>query len=469
MTAVVQETTSMDNHTEEAKLNKISNEEFKIWKKAIPTFYKHISTFKPRLHSNVTNQSRVHKTVVFTDKMFPDVTRGTLTTSVLLALGSDIYEIDVILPIGAHFNSSDSVSNVIPQYDAFLKNFEQTKFEPKWKILNDTVEKLYFVNNNSIKFIVITKKGSVLYFKDEISTATAQYTAESVEIGHSVSVRSDLSSDLSTIVVVSNVTKNVTDAEKEETTIVSTTTSIKILDNIEKPGDVKKTIDLKDIPSCESCKFMKGKDMIALCDAESTIRFWDLLKTEDKPSLTITDKTEGKLTAFATSSILPTVFITGSENGTIKLYDSRLLPQDNETIDLSKETESVKEIATLLQFDNDDVADIILSQISACKFITVGKSGNVYHWDMSYLFSQDDSDGEDSVDQSVLQSECLSFYHTGGFRRVRDTAQKRNTVAADSIVDDLICTVDADNLLTVYIPFTARVENESGETTSNNI
>ena len=468
MTAVVQETTSVDTHTEEAKLNKISNEEFKIWKKAIPTFYKHISTFKPHLHSNVTNQSRIHKTVVFTDKMFPDVTKGTLTTSVLLALGADIYEIDVILPIGAHFNSTDNVSNVIPQYDAFLKNFEQTKFEPKWKILNDTVEKLYFVNNNSVKFIAVTKKGSVLYFKDEISTATAQYTAESVEINHSVDVRSDLSSDLSTIVLVSNVTKNVTEAEKEEITTMSSTTSIKILDNVEKPGDVKKTINMKDIPHCESCKFLKGKDMIALCDSESTIRFWDLLKAEDKPSLTIIDNTEGKLTSFATSSIIPTIFITGSENGTFKLYDIRLLPQDKDTIDLSKETEYRKEIATLSHFDNDSVADIIFSQISACKFITVGKSGNVYHWDMSYLFSQGEIDGEDNIESSALQSECLSFYHTGGFRRVRSSAQKRNTVAADSIVDDLICTVDADNLLTVYIPFTARVE-ESDESTSGNI
>ncbi|SMN22137.1 similar to Saccharomyces cerevisiae YPL139C UME1 Negative regulator of meiosis [Maudiozyma saulgeensis] len=457
MTEVALENGNMDTHAEEARLNKISNEEFKIWKKAVPTFYQHISTFKPCLQKHVTNQSKLQKTVTFTDKMFPDMTKGTLTTSVLLALGSDIYEIDVILPIGAHLTSEESSCDVKPQYEAFLKTFEQTKFEPKWKVENnDTVAKLYYLNTSGVKFIAVTTNGSILWFRDEITTAITSCVAEPQESGTKVDVRSDISSDLSTIAVITTITKD---------DIASST--IKIVDNVVKVGDVKRTIYVKDNFHCGSFKFVNGKDSVVLCDNHCTFKLWDLNNADDTPSFVFTDNTEGKLTVIGTSKIVSTLFATGSDNGTIKLWDLRSLSH-NKTFEVGKDTDAVKEIALLSHFDDDAVSDIIFSSTSACKFVTVGRSGNVYHWDMEYLFSKEQNDekdsknsDEESIASSALQAECLSFYHTGGFRRLRTDGAKRNTVACDSVIDDLVCTVDADDLLTVYIPFTARVASDS--------
>lgn len=457
MTAVVLENGNVDTLAEEARLNKISNEEFKIWKKAVPTFYQHISTFKPSLQKHVTNQSKIQKTVAFTDKIFPDRTKGTLTTSVLLALGNDIYEIDVILPIGAHLTGQEASCKVEPQYEAFLKTFEQTKFEPKWRVdNNDTVAKLYYINSNDIKFVAVTNNGSVLWFKDEINTAVTSCLAEPQGASTAIKVNSDISNDLSTIVVVTTSTKESVSTSK-----------IKIIDNVEKVGDEKRTILLNDSFVCETCKFLNGKDTIALCNNNSTIKLWDLNNTEDTPFLEFIDNTEGKLTSIGNSKIVSTLFATGSDNGIIKLWDLRSLSHDKK-IEIGKDTESIREVALLSHFDEDPVSDIIFSPSSACKFVTVGRSGNVYHWDMEYLFSKDqdvDKDGKNSDDESiissVLQAECLSFYHTGGFRRLRTDGSKKNTVACNSIIDDLVCTVDADDLLTVYIPFTARIASDS--------
>ena len=467
MTGVIEEKQPVDVYEQEASQNKIINEEFKIWKKAVPTFYKHISTFKPRFAKNVSHQSKVHQTVVFTDKVFPDRAQGTLTTSVLYALGSNIYEIDVMLPLGVHLESSEGAIPGQPVYDLFLKTFDETQFEPKWTVGNDTVEKLVLLNSNGIKFAALTSHGSVMWFKDEISTPKTQCLAEPSENGAKVTVDFDVSTDMSSVLLMSSSSK-----EDESSKSVTTTTTVKIIDNKETVGDIKRIFKISDIPEqCVSCSFVSGADVAALCFADGSVKLWDLSKSLDTPAWTLADTLDGKLTLFKTSGLIPTLFATGSDNGTIKLWDWRTL-QSQPTIEVGKagsegNSKKLRELVRLTHYENDDVVDIIFSDTSACKLITVGATGNVYHWDLSFVFSHESmgEDDDESFDDAVLESECLSFYHTGGYRRAigNVAGSQRNSVTAHTVVDDLTCCVDADGLISVYIPFTARIESDTSE------
>ena len=465
MSSAVEEKQVVDVHEQEASQNKISNEEFKIWKKAVPTFYKHISTFKPRFAKNVSHQNKLHQTVIFTDKIFPDRAQGTLTTSVLYALGSSIYEVDVVLPLGVHLDGADGAVSTQPMYESFLRTFEETQFEPKWTVGNDTVEKLVLLNSNGIKFAALTTQGAVMWFKDEISTPQSQCLPDSVENGAKTTVDFDVSTDMNTVLLVSSSSK------EDETQKVTTSTTVKIIDNKDTVGEVKRIIKISDIPEqCISCSFLSGADVAALCFANGSIRLWDLTKSLDTPAWNLTDAVDGKLTLLKVSGLVPTLFATGSDNGTVKLWDWRTL-QSHSVIDVGKtvsvDEKKLHELVKLTHYESDPVVDIIFSETSACKLISVGATGNVYHWDLSFVFSQEltDDDDDESFDDAVLESECLSFYHTGGCRRAigSGSSSQRNRVASDAIIDDLTCCVDADGLLSVYIPFTARIESDATE------
>ena len=116
------------------------------------------------------------------------------------------------------------------------------------------------------------------------------------------------------------------------------------------------------------------------------------------------------------------------------------------------------EIAKLFHSGGDSVVDILFSQTSATEFVTVGGTGNVYHWDMEYSFSRNDDDNEDEVRVAApeeLQGQCLKFFHTGGTRRSSNQFGKRNTVALHPVINDFVGTVDSDSLVTAYKPFLA--------------
>lgn len=460
MSSPASEKTPLSPHAEEATNNKIKNEEFKIWKKAIPTFYEHISTFKPNFSKTISKQCKLQKTIAFSDKVFPDKSKGTLTTSVLFAQGNNVYEIDVILPIGICHNDVGYDTKMDPQYEAFLKVFEETKFEPKWTFKDDTIQKIYYLNQNGIKFVCLTSQGSVLWFKDEITTPVKTYIVDPVDSDTKLCIDLDISSDLSTIILARSLTKH-----------DKSTTSISIVDNKDNLGEIKRVIDVSDDNNAnvivETCKFLKNNEVVGLCSTDSTVKFWDMEKDVNVPSSIFTDSNDGILTAFESSKIVDTLFVTGSETGIIKLWDLRSIFSREEFIVGANEP---KPLAKLSHFEEDSIVDIIFSQTSACEFISVGKSGNVYHWDMEYLFSRYDDDNEDEdeiVDSSDLQTECLSFYHTGGCRRSLGEYSKKNTVAIDAAIDGITCTVDSDGLLTVYKPFTAIIKSETEDITAD--
>ena len=79
-----------------AEDNKIKNEEFKIWKKSIPSLYQHISSLKPIFGPEVDESPSTLRSLVFTNDSSCDKSKGVLSVPLLYSQGSEIFEVDCI-------------------------------------------------------------------------------------------------------------------------------------------------------------------------------------------------------------------------------------------------------------------------------------------------------------------------------------------------------------------------------------
>lgn len=461
--------------TNDIKRNKLKNEEYKIWKKSVPSLYQHISSLKPKFDTRVDNILKFDKRLIFTNEVVPDKTKGLLTTNVLYSQGSDIYEIGCALPLGAFYGDSkqtpkETTEEVLPDpdYGDAFAQIEKTPLKPKWAFQGETVTKMIHMGDalGDSSLLTMASNGSLAWFREGVKVpvhimqeimgpGTSFSSIHSYTHPNSLAV-SDfaLSEDYETVV------KCQSNGREEESTL-------KIIDNSGNPGEALRRINIPATVT-HSVRFFDNH-LFATCSDDNTIRFWDT-RTEGKPLWNLQDPNHGKILSFDTSPVVETLFATGSDTGIIKLWDIRAVAAA--TADLTNrqhgEDPIQNELLNLYHSGGDSVVDVQFSYTSSSEFLTVGGSGNVYQWDVEYFFSEYDDDNGDTIDldiaaADILQSRCLKFLHTGGSRRSMGQHGKRNTVAWHPVIDDLVGTVDNDSLITVYKAFSGRDEEPDEE------
>lgn len=429
----------------------------KIYK---PLTYEHISSLKPKFVSRVDSTLHQDKSITFSNKIVPDKETNSINTSLIYSQGSDIYEIDCSLPI------DDTITEKVPKQenesgDAFA-SMEQKRLSPSWVYQGETVSKLeYLGNSNDTTLVAMSKNGSLAWFKDGIKVpihivqemmgpATSFAAMHSHVRPNSLAVADfGLSFDSETIV------KSQASGSTEESIL-------KIIDNAGKPSEILRTIRVPGTNVAHTVRFFDNH-LFASCSDDNVLRFWDV-RTADTPLFVLSDPQNGRLTSFDASTVTNNLFVTGFSTGVIKLWDVRTV--ENATTDFTNrqngEEPIQKEIANFYHSGGDSVEDVQFSYTTPYEVITVGGSGNVYHWDMEYALSNYDEDDTSNLPQDAseeLQTQSLKFVHTGGPRRLAKHKGKKNIVAWHPIIDGYVGTVDDDSLVSVYKPFTVETEN----------
>lgn len=457
--------------TADIKKNKVRNEEYKIWKKSVPFLYQHISSVRPRFDSRVEDTSKFEKRLTFTDKVVPDKKKGLLTTSVLYSQGSDIYEVDCDLPLGAFYRKPEgeaSESLPDPDYGDAFARAEKEAPAAKWTFQGENITKLTYMSNGlaDSNVLAMSTNGSLAWFRDGIKVpvhimqemmgpGTSFSSIHSFKRPDSLAV-SDfaLSDDCETLVKCQS-------NGKEEESI------LKIVDNSGTPGEVLRRINVPATVT-HSVRFFDNH-LFATCSDDNVLRFWDT-RTEGKFLWELKDPKNGRIMSFDSSPVVDTLFATGTSTGIVKVWDVRAVAAA--TADYTNRQHGQdpvqNELINFYHSGGDSVVDVQFSHTSSSEFLTVGGSGNIYQWDLTYFFSEFDDDNADTMDMDIakadlLQSQCLKFLHTGGSRRSTGQNGKRNTVAYHPVIDDLIGVVDHDSLITVYKAFTGREEEDEEE------
>lgn len=457
-----------------------------LWGKSAPSLYHHLSSFRPSFISSIDNVRKLHKTITFRSEIIPDKKRGFLTTSLLCSQGSDIYEIDCNLPLGPFYKDDESlfsggceneetndfIHKDNKDIDAF-GDVSAKKLKSKWVYSGETIAKMaYLDDSEDSTVIVMSKNGSLAWFRDGIKVPihiVQEMMGPSTRFSaiHSHMKPNDLAvSDF-------GLSENLETLVKSQANSTEENSILKIADNSGKPGEILRTIHVPGTTVTHTVRFFDN-NTFGSCSDDNTIRFWDI-RTANKPVFSLSEPKNGKLTAFDASQITNELFITGTSTGVIKLWDIRAV--EFATVDLSYrqngEDPIQNELVSLYHSGGDSVTDVQFSKISSSEFLTVGNTGNVYHWDMEYFFSRNDDDNEQysmsggargTTTKSIpaleeLQGQCLKFFHNSVSSNIGGGSSRfgrKNTVAWHPIIDDLVCTVDDSSLVSVYKPFTLK-------------
>ncbi|CAI4053117.1 hypothetical protein SKDZ_16G1350 [Saccharomyces kudriavzevii ZP591] len=447
-----------------AEGNKIKNEEFKIWKKSIPSLYQHISSLKPIFGASVDESPSTPRSLIFTDNKACEKAKGILNVPLFYSQGSDILEVECIMPLGLHYRRPENSIEPIPQPDYTMESqkVEQTVLTPKWEFTGETIEKLIYVDNSEInvKVIALSSNGSLAWFRDGVKlpvytmleSPTPLSATSSVEQNDKVCVDFAISNDSKTLAVTRG------------TLLDGASATIKLIDNSSRIGEVMRTIAVPGIKNIQEIKFLDSHIFVT-CSDDGVIRFWDG-KSGGEPLWTLNDSLDGKTCCFAVSPFVDTLFMTGTSSGAIKAWDLRAIVASMDSAadpKLTREHNKVNELFKVHHFYSEQVSKIQFSAVLPTEMITVGGLGNVYHWDFEPIFSNYNEINEDfqGIISDEVEAESMTFYHTEGCRREIGENNKFNTVAYHSCIEDLVATVDSDGLITVYKPFTGKVSEES--------
>ncbi|CAI4038900.1 hypothetical protein SMKI_06G2520 [Saccharomyces mikatae IFO 1815] len=442
-----------------AEGNKIKNEEFKIWKKSIPSLYQHISSLKPILGPEIDDFPSIPRSLVFTNDKECNKAKGVLNAPLLYSQGSNIFEVDCIVPLGLHYGKPEANLQPLPQPDYTMESqkVEQTVLTPKWEFTNETIEKMIYVDNSEInvKVIALSTNGSLAWFREGVKlpvytmteVPTSLKTTSSRNQNNGPSVDFAISEDSKTLAVTRG--KHF-DGESA---------TIKLVDNSSKIGEVLCTIPVPGIENIQEIKFLNNQIFVT-CSDDGIIRFWSN-GTGAEPLWTLNDSSDGKTCCFAASPFVDMLFMTGTSGGAIKVWDLRAIMASADVgsnPSVNQEHNRINELFKVHHFYSEQVAKIQFSAISPTEVISVGGLGNVYHWNFEPVFSIYGEINEDfqGVVSDEVEAESMTFYHTEGCRREIGEKNKVNTVAYHNCIEDLVATVDSDGLLTVYKPFTGK-------------
>lgn len=443
----------------DVKTNKVRNEEFKIWKKSLPSLYQHITTLQPSFSSKVEELNNVQKTVTFSDEVKLNREKGLLESTLYYSLAGDVYEIALELPLGTYSSGEQELPQ--PNYD----NFVSDPLQPKWTYQGENITKIQKIrksNSSTCETVVMSDNGSLAWLQNDckvpvkvLSEIMGPSTSFSMihslkEVHNGMIADFDISPDMKTILKSQSII-----AGNEGHSI------LKLIDNAERPGELLRTVHVPGTTVTSNVRF-HNNHLFSSCSDDNTLRFWDM-RANEAPIWTMKDISEGNLTSYDVSSTIDTLFATGSDTGAVKLWDLRSI------VASSKENEVHSAIVTFFQPDNDGVVDVQFEKSDPENIITVGKTGNVHHWNLQPLteeYADDDEEAtKDEAYYELLQSHCLKFLHTGGGRRSYGDLSKRGTVALHPSIDGLVATVDNDGFLSVYKGFYGRDdESENGDT-----
>ncbi|AQZ15050.1 WTM2 (YOR229W) and UME1 (YPL139C) [Zygosaccharomyces parabailii] len=420
----------------DTKVNKIKNEEFKIWKKSVPALYQHISYLKPRFDTHETDLAHFEKRIAFSHKVVSEEKKGLLTAEVLYSQESDIYKVDCELPLGLSDEANEN-ELIDPDYESPFKGAETKPLSASWNYQGETIIKFQQMASKENSLVALASNGSLAWFNENVKVPV-HIMQEIMGPGTSFSCIHSLRSPNKLAVCDFALSPDLNTVVKSQSNGKEGESIVKIVDNAEDPGALCSRIN---VPSAvtHSVRFLNNH-LFATCSNDNIIRFWDI--RTDTELWSLNDPNDGKLTTIDTSSLVGNLFASGSDTGVIKLWDLRAV--------LSKQGELV----SFYHPKEDPVVDLQFSPTSSSGFLSVGKMGSVYHWDSEYFFEND------TVDDDDLQTQCLKFLHTGGSRRSVGPNGKRNMVAWHPTIDALVGTVDNDCSITLYKPFTGREEEE---------
>lgn len=427
--------------------NKLINEQFKVWKKTIPSLYQYITSFKARYASANEAMNSFNKSIVFTKSIEPDKEKGIIRSSALVSIGDAIYEISFFVPLGIHLE--DSASDVELPDPAFENNPAFTEaIQPLWRVHNKSINKMIFIGDKKVYFVALCSDGTVAWFKSDCQ--------ESINI---LAPSNSLEIDCKEISAV-DLTISIDGSKLVRIQAVDSVEKYSIITVIDNKICIGKELASITIPNILTNHVeFHNNNLFSVCCSDNTLRFWDTrnISSDSIWQLREINKNDGSITCFDVFTTLEVLFVTGSDNGVTKLWDLR-------SVIAAGDKQQPEALIRLYHPDNDPIADLLFSVSSPTVFVTVGQSGNVYHWDICYLFQQvPKEDVEDDLPSEDFQQQCLTFLHTGGGRRSLGKISKKNTVAWHDSIGDLIGCVDFDGLITVYKPYLGREEDSDYE------
>ncbi|GAV54965.1 hypothetical protein ZYGR_0AS02880 [Zygosaccharomyces rouxii] len=426
--------------SKDTKVNKLRNEEFKIWKKSVPSLYQHISYFKPHLDARLGDALQFGKRFTFSNNVVPDQKRGVLNTELYYSVGSYVYKVDCTLPLGLqHSGGEQELPD--PQYNDVFKQVGGDAFpSPHFLFPGENITKLSPLQSSENTVLGMATNASLVWFKEGHRNPTHIMQEMMGPMTTYGSIHSIRNSDYLSVCDF--------DLRKDESQIVKCQSdrkeghsTIKVVDNV---GEVGATTRRFNVPSTvlHSIEFLDD-NLFVTCSDRNVISFWDA--RTDSELWSFTDSRDGNLTSLSSSPQLDGFFATGTDGGVIKLWDLRaIMSQQQEMVSFSHS-------------DEEPVVDLQFSPTSSTEFLSVGKSGNVYHWDTDFFFTNEEADLED------LNAQCLKFLHTGGSRRSMGPNDKRNMVNWHPTIDHLVGTIDNDCSIGVYKAFTGREDEQQGE------
>lgn len=453
------ETVSHGNNTtpnplhEVIEQNKVQNEEYKIWKKIVPSLYQHICTFKP--HINIKDIESAWKSIIFMDIVKEDpLITGLLGTTILYSINDQIFQFELKLPFGSKPTQRLTHALSLPKYDEeeideFLQDMN---YQSKWIWPNVMIKQMLKISNDDI--LALSQDGLIAWFKNGIRKPIKIFDYEERSDGSDFLF--DISEDKCTAVEIGNVkeTNNCT---------------IKLIKLSGSSNEIIPTISVLDCQKINCIRFLDNVTFFT-SSTDNIIRVWSISSdgnVNNKPIYMFKiPENDGKVLSIGKSPMFETLLLVGTDKGIIKFYDLRTI-QKQESLEKNC-------ILELYQLQDDPVMSIEFSQIVPSQFISVGMTGNILHWDLSYFISklsEEDLDEIDSLQKIVSQEElleaCLSFYHTGGNRRKNGTQPKQYTVSLNTQINDLVVCVDQDGLITEYIPCIGRYFDDEEEEEEN--
>lgn len=438
--------------------------------------YNHISSFVPTFQTSVNNVARLRKNISFSDDVVPDEETNTLSTSLLYALGSNVYEVVVELPLQDFFDPSDLledsdeekekaddskmdidvVSSKPKAKNDYGKAFAKAEEKPlplKWQYQGETITKLLHITSEPADSaaICMASNGSLAWFREGVKVpvhimqemmgpGTSFSSIHSTKGSEFLAVSDfDLSADGETLV------KSQANGSAEESIL-------KLIDNSGKPGELLRKVNVPGTTVTHAVRFIDNH-VFTTCSDDNVVRFWDT-RTGCEPLYVLADPNNGLITSFDVSPIASSLFATGSDTGIVKLWDARAV--SSAVNDLSNrqngEDPIQTEIVSLHHAGGDSVMDVRFSEINATEFLTTGAKGDVYHWDMSPYMSDFDDDDDKFINLEAseeINTKCLKFFHRGNFRGQGG----RGMVSWHPMIDQLVGCVDEQGRVSVYKPY----------------
>ncbi|CCF59664.1 hypothetical protein KAFR_0H02550 [Kazachstania africana CBS 2517] len=420
--------------------------------------YQHISTFRPSLLTFKKPFNDSSKAIVFTDRCIPNLSNGTLTTSILYSINNHVYELETVLPLGAHYSRDDTIP--VPDYNEYTNKVranEVSLIKGEWTYTgNAKIIKLVPLRDSEFRFLALSSNGSIAWFKDDVSLPVSTYDEESIDSGIVV--------DITVSYDGKRIAKAYSDSKKGQ--------HVTVMDNNSKAGEIIHKFKVASNAGVIKSVAFINENIVATASDDNILRFWDL-KGESflTPKWTLDfNSNDSNLECIDSSPFADTLFATGDSRGNIKIWDLRTITSNEEIQEGSDGS-----IFTLEQHNNEGLSSIKFSKCSPSELITMSNSGNICHWDLTYLFKKGGSSEEGGTEDTnefkeEIQNECLTFYHTGGSRRSPVNPKAKNTVDYHPFIEDLVSTIDNDGLITIYKPFTVPQEDseeEEKEATNN--